>query len=159
MTHLVSKPVANGTLGSELAGEYTYVVEQNHQGEELWVGVAAVSYGYDLRGNLIHKQDDFDYWWWWDHHWSSDDKMTRVAYGRYSDVPDHVVQYKYDLLGRRVAKKLDSGNWRWYFYDGLKVLAEGSGTSDKSYYTLSPGAIGGIISRDYNGTKLWYHFL
>jgi RHS repeat-associated protein len=26
------------------------------------------------------------------------------------------------------------------------------------YYTHSPSAIGGIISRDNNGTKLWYHF-
>ena len=43
-------------------------------------------------------------------------------------------------------------------YDGLQVSAEQTGTTDKMYYTHSPSAIGGIISRDNNGTKLWYHF-
>jgi len=38
------------------------------------------------------------------------------------------------------------------------VVAEGTGTSDKAYYTLGPGAIGGIICRDENGTKYWYHY-
>jgi RHS repeat-associated protein len=65
---------------------------------------------------------------------------------------------KYTLTRRRVAKKVGAGNWRWYFYDGLKVVAEGTGTSDKIHYTNSPGAIGGIISRDNNGTKYWYHY-
>jgi RHS repeat-associated protein len=68
------------------------------------------------------------------------------------------VEYKYDVLGRRVARRLNGGPWRWYFYDGLQVTAEGTGTTDKMYYTHSPSAIGGIISRDNNGTKLWYHY-
>jgi len=38
------------------------------------------------------------------------------------------------------------------------VVAEGRGQSDKVYYTLGPGAIGGIICRDENGTKYWYHY-
>ena len=44
------------------------------------------------------------------------------------------------------------------FYDGLKVVAEGTGQNDKIYYTNSPGVIGGIVCRDNNGTKLWYHY-
>jgi RHS repeat-associated protein len=138
--------------------------EETEEWEEVWYYQGGYGYGYDLRGNLTAKSQHDSNWeevYQWAYEWSSDDKMTRVAYGRYSDAPDHVVQYKYDLLGRRVAKKMDSGNWRWYFYDGLQVTAEGTGTSDKIYYTNSPGAIAGIICRDAStggGEKLWYHF-
>ena len=44
-----------------------------------------------------------------------------------------------DLLGRWVAKKVNDGSWRWYFYDGLKVIAEGMTTTNKVFYTLAPG--------------------
>jgi len=41
------------------------------------------------------------------------------------------------------------------------VIAEGTGTSDKMFYTLAPGAIGGIICRDWDddetSIKYWYH--
>jgi RHS repeat-associated protein len=40
----------------------------------------------------------------------------------------------------------------------LKVIAEGTGTNDKVFYTNAPGAVGGIICRDENGTKYWFHF-
>jgi len=59
---------------------------------------------------------------------------------------------------RNVTNDLGPSNSRRYFYDGLKVVAEGTGQSDKTYYTLGPGAIGGIICRDENGTKYWYHY-
>ena len=143
---------------NELTGEDTYVVEQDDQGEELWVGVAAVEYSYDLRGNLVGKRDVFDYWWWWDYYWSADDKLIKAEYSTEQSGIVKTVEYKYDVLGRRVAKRLNGGLWRWYFYDGLQVTAEGTGTNDKMYYTHSPSVIGGIIARDNNGTKLWYHF-
>jgi hypothetical protein len=57
-------------------------------------------------------------------------------------------------MGRRVAKKVDSGNWKWYFYNGLKVIAEGTGTTNKIPYANGPGDIGGILSRDQNDAEL-----
>jgi len=57
-----------------------------------------------------------------------------------------------------VAKRVNGGLWRWFFFDGLKVVAEGTGQNDKIYYTNSPGVIGEIVCRDNNGTKYWYHF-
>ena len=47
---------------------------------------------------------------------------------------------------------------RGYFYHGLNVVAEGNGTNDKIFYTNGPGAIGGIIARDNNGTKYFFHY-
>jgi RHS repeat-associated protein len=141
-------------------------------------------YSYDLRGNLTETADwhleviyneeteEYEYNEVYTGRrafsWSSDDKLTRVEFYTYDaeldeDVLTKTVEYKYDLLGRRVAKRAtyapqEPGPWRWYFYDGLKVVAEGTSQNDKIYYTNSPGAIGGIICRDNNGTKLWYHF-
>jgi hypothetical protein len=64
-----------------------------------------------------------------------------------------MLQHKHQL-GKRVAKRVDAGGgfgaWRWYCYDGLRVIAAGTGTSDKTYYT-------GGVCRDANGTKLLYH--
>jgi len=88
----------------------------------------------------------------------SQDRLTKVQWSDYESDESRTVEYRYDLLGRRVAKRVDGGTWRWYFYDGLKVVAEGTGQSDKTYSTLGPGAIGGIICRDENGTKYWYHY-
>ena len=100
---------------------------------------------YDLRGNLTKKGSTGYYW-------DSQDRLTKVYDG------SKTVEYKYDLMGRRVAKKVNSGAWKWFFYDGLKVVAEGTATNDKMFYTLSPGVIGGIVCRDNNGTKYWYHY-
>jgi len=50
------------------------------------------------------------------------------------------------------------GAWRKYFYDGLQVVAEGTGTADKIFYTHSDAPVGGIVCRDANGTKYWYHY-
>jgi len=96
---------------------------------------------YDLRGNLTKKGSTGYYW-------DSQDRLTKVG----------GVEYKYDLMGRRVAKRVNGGSWKWFFYDGLKVVAEGTTTTNKIYYTNSPAVIGGIICRDNNGTKYWYHF-
>ena len=96
---------------------------------------------YDLRGNLTKKGSTGYYW-------DSQDRLTKVG----------GVEYKYDLLGRRVAKRVNGGSWKWFFYDGLKVVAEGTTTTNKMYYTNSPSVIGGIICRDNNGTKYWYHY-
>jgi RHS repeat-associated protein len=57
-------------------------------------------------------------------------------------------------MARRVAKKVDSGNWKWYFYDGLKVIVEGTATNSRTYYTNSPAAVGGIIT---DGGS-WFHY-
>ena len=43
-------------------------------------------------------------------------------------------------------------------YDGLQVVAEGAGTADKIFYTHSDAPVGGIVCRDANGTKYWYHY-
>jgi len=79
---------------------------------------------YDLRGNLTRRYYESgspatNYYW------SADDKLTTAVRS------GTTVQYKYDLLGRRVAKRVNSGPWRWFFYDGLKVIAEGTGTNDR----------------------------
>ena len=50
------------------------------------------------------------------------------------------------------------GAWWWYFCDGLNVPAEGTGTGDKAFNTMAGGRPGGIVCRDDNGTKLWYHY-
>jgi len=52
----------------------------------------------------------------------------------------------------------NAGDGKSYFYDGLQVLAEGTGQNDKMHYTLAPSTIGGIICRDNNGAKYWHHF-
>jgi len=137
---------------------------EEEQEEEEEVYLSGWSYSYDLRGNMVRKGDPEGHWWW-EYTWSADDKLLKMEfiddYG--SEGPRTKVEYKYDLLGRRIAKRLtppygSPGPWRWYFYDGLQVTAEGTGTTDKMYYTHSPSAIGGIISRDNNGTKLFYHY-
>jgi len=47
-----------------------------------------------------------------------------------------VTRYKCDLLGRRLAKRVNGGDWWWYFYDGLKVLAEGwNASNNRTIYT------------------------
>jgi RHS repeat-associated protein len=101
------------------------------------------------------EQEGYRYW---AYYWSADDKLIKAEYNTPQSGVEKRVEYKYDVLGRRVARRLNGGPWRWYFYDGLQVTAEGTGTSDKMYHTHSPSAIGGIISRDNNGQKLWYHF-
>ena len=151
-----------------MTGETTYVVIWNEETqEEEWVYLTGWYYGYDLRGNLTYKEDVFGLEYW-GYTWSADDKLTQVDYyyQDYENPWSRTVEYKYDLLGRRVAKRVTlygvygegTGPWRWYFYDGLKVIAEGTATNDKMYYTTNGGAIGGIIARDNNGTKLWYHY-
>ena len=55
-------------------------------------------------------------------------------------------------------RETTAGAWRKYFYDGLQVVAEGAGTADKIFYTHAPSAVGGIVCRDANGTKYWYHY-
>ena len=98
-------------------------------------------YTYDLRGNLTKKGST-------EYYWDGQDHLTKVGKG------GTTTQYKYDLLGRRVGKKVGSGAWNWYFYDGLKVAAEGTSTTNKTFYTNGPGDVGGIVSRgDY-----YYHY-
>ena len=131
-----------------------------------WPPYCLASLAYDLRGNLTkttHYREEELYWGRTLYYWSSDDKLTKVEIYDDDDELTNRAEYKYDLLGRRVAKRLNvdeenPGPWRWYFYDGLQVETEGTGTNDKIYYTHSPSAIGGIITRDNNGTKYWYHF-
>jgi RHS repeat-associated protein len=100
---------------------------------------------YDPRGNLT-KKGSVEYYW------SSPDQLTKVVNG------NTTTEFKYDLLGRRVAKRVNGGDWWWYFYDGLKVLAEGSATNNRVFYTLGEGAVGGILYRDKGGIKYSYHY-
>ena len=51
-----------------------------------------------------------------------------------------------------------SADWRWYSYYGLNLIAEETGTNDRVFYTNSGGGPGGIICRDANGTKYWFHY-
>jgi hypothetical protein len=120
---------------NELTSEGTYDENEEY--------VADVNYTYDLRGNLV-KKGDADANWYWNYYWSADDKLTKEEYWVFNGYDDYnrekMVEYKYDLLRRRVARRLTTGYqqpgpWRWYFYDGLQVVAEGSGTSDKMYYS------------------------
>jgi RHS repeat-associated protein len=113
--------------------------------QAVWEGTTT-SYSYDLRGNLTKKGGT-------EYYWDSQDHMTKVYDGW------KTMEYKYDLMGRRVAKRVTypgygSLPWRWYFYDGLKVIAEGTTTTNRTYYTNSPAVIGGIIT---DGTA-WYHY-
>jgi YD repeat-containing protein len=79
--------------------------------------------------------------------------MTKLVNGQTT------VEYKYDLLGRRACKRVNGGAWWWYFYDGLKVLFEGSDTSsNRGYYTVTPAAVGGIVSRVTPGVRRSYHY-
>jgi YD repeat-containing protein len=107
-------------------------------------------FDYDLRGNLTKKSYSRSDNIVWTYGWSSDDALTTVTYSL-GGVVQRQVAFKYDALGRRVAKKVDGGAWRWYAYDGLQVIAEGTGTSDRICYTNSPAAIGGIVCRDAHG--------
>jgi RHS repeat-associated protein len=109
------------------------------------VGGNDTIYRYDPRGNLT-KKGSVEYCW------SSVDQLTKVVNG------NTTAEFKYDLLGRRVAKRVNGGDWWWYFYDGLKVLAEGSATNNRVFYTLAPGAVGGILYRDKGGIKYSYHY-
>jgi hypothetical protein len=49
------------SVRNELLGEATYHVEEDEQGEELWVYVGGWSYAYDLRGNMVKKGDPDGY--------------------------------------------------------------------------------------------------
>jgi len=111
---------------------------------------------YNLRGNLTKKYHTV-YDVYNAYEWDSQDHMTKTV--GHSGQTTNTTEYNYDLLGRRVAKRFNGGPWRWYFYDGLKVIAEGTGQDDRIYYTNSPAVIGGIICRDKNGTEqYWYHY-
>jgi RHS repeat-associated protein len=123
----------------------TYLYSPRNELTKTTVGGNDTIYKYDPRGNLT-KKGSVEYYW------SSPDQLTKVVNG------GTTVEYKYDLLGRRVAKRVNGGDWWWYFYDGLKVLAEGSATNNRVFYTLAPGAVGGILYRDKGGIKYSYHY-
>jgi RHS repeat-associated protein len=123
----------------------TYLYSPRNELTKTTVGGNDTIYRYDPRGNLT-KKGSVEYYW------SSQDQLTKVVNG------GTTVEYKYDLLGRRAAKRVNGGDWWWYFYDGLKVLAEGSATNNRVFYTLGEGAIGGILYRDKGGTKYAYHY-
>ena len=123
----------------------TYDYSPRNELTKLTAGGNSTNCYYDLRGNLT-KKGSMEYYW------SSGDKMTKVVNG------ETTVEYKYDFAGRRVAKRVDSGAWRWYFYDGLQVIAEGTGQNTKLSYTNTPSVIGGIISRGDSATTYTYHF-
>jgi len=112
-----------------------------------------------MRGNLTKKYHTYYGSNWYTYAWDAQDRLTKVV----NNASNKTVEYKYDLYGRRAARRVDSGAgfgaWRWYFYDGLKVVAEGTGTADRIYYTNAPGDVGGIICRDQNGTTTHtYHY-
>ena len=99
-------------------------------------GVSGMSWElyYDARGNLTRKWDTEnesryeEEYVYTDYSWDSRDLLTKVhIFDDSYEYIDKTVEYKYDLMGRRVAKRVDAGAWRWYFYDGLKVIAEGRG--------------------------------
>jgi len=124
----------------------TYLYSARNELTKVTVGGNDTIYRYDPRGNLT-KKGSVEY------SWDSQDHMTKVVNG------NTTVEFKYDLMRRRVAKKVNAGAWWWYFYDGLKVLAEGSNTStNRVFYTLGEGAVGGILYRDRYGTKYAYHY-
>ena len=115
-------------------------------------------YTYDLRGNLTKKYDADDAQnLYTEYFWDSSELLTKVHVYDAGASIDRTVEYKYDFAGRRVAKRVDGGVWNWSFYDGLNVAAEGTGQNDKIFYTNGAGGPGGIICRDANGTKYWYH--
>jgi RHS repeat-associated protein len=127
-------------------GTTTYLYTARNELTKTTIGGNDTLYTYDYRGNLT-KKGSVEY------SWDSQDHMTKVVNG------NTTVEFKYDLMGRRVAKKVNDGAWWWYFYDGLKVLAEGSNTStNRVFYTLGEGAVGGILYRDRYGTKYAYHY-
>jgi RHS repeat-associated protein len=146
----------------------TYTFEYSARNELTLMndGTYDYQYSYDTRGNLVEKYVDqgeqygiriTTYGWdAQDHLVSVDDELWQNDYLSWS----WSVDYKYDHAGRRVAKSVNGGAWRWYFYDGLKVVAEGTSSSDKQYYTTAPGDPGGIICRDSTaGTNpLYYHY-
>ena len=114
---------------------------------------------YDMRGNLTKKYHTYYTSSWYTFAWDAQDRLTKVV----NNASNKTIEYKYDLYGRRAAKRVDTGSgfgaWRWYFYDGLKVVAEGTGPSDRIYYTNAPSDVGGIICRDQNGTTSHtYHY-
>ena len=113
---------------------------------------------YDMRGNMTKLWTTYGDGYVYKYYWDARDLLTKVTYER-GGVLQYEVSYKYDAFGRRVARKEGDGPWRWYFYDGLKIIAEGTGTTDRKYYTLAPGAIGGIICSDEGGEVYYYHYL
>jgi YD repeat-containing protein len=124
----------------------TYGYSDRNELTKATVGANNTIYKYDPRGNLT-KNGTIEYYW------DSQDKMTKVVNGA------KTVEYKYDLLGRRACKRVNGGAWWWYFYDGLKVLFEGSDTSsNRGYYTVTPAAVGGIVSRVTPGVRRFYHY-
>ena len=129
----------------------TYLYSDRNELTKATVGGNDTIYKWDPRGNLT-KKGSVEYYW------DSQDHMTKVVNG------NTTVEYKYDLLGRRAAKRLTTngqqpGPWWWYFYDGLKVLFEGSDTSsNRGYYTVTPAAVGGIVSRVTPGVRRFYHY-
>jgi RHS repeat-associated protein len=115
---------------------------------------------YDLRGNRTKWRHTFWTDSWYSYGWDAQDRLTKV----YSNSNAKTTEYKYDHAGRRAAKRVNSGAgfgaWTWYLYDGLKVVAEGTSSTSKMYYTTAPGDPGGIICRDASaGTNpLYYHY-
>jgi RHS repeat-associated protein len=147
----------------------TYTFEYSARNELTLMndGTYDYQYSYDTRGNLTEMYVDqsgggygiriktFG--------WDADDRLVSVDDELWQDEYlswSWYVDYKYDHAGRRVAKSVNGGAWRWYLYDGLKVVAEGTGTSSKMYYTTAPDDPGGIICRDASaGTNpLYYHY-
>jgi RHS repeat-associated protein len=115
---------------------------------------------YDLRGNRTKGRHTFWTDSWYSYEWDAQDRLTKV----YSNSNTKTTEYKYDHAGRRAAKRVNNGGgfgaWTWYSYDGLKVVAEGTSSTSKMYYTTAPGDPGGIICRDASaGTNpLYYHY-
>ena len=128
-------------------------IQDPYPGSNYW------RFEYDMRGNLTKKYHTYYTSSWYTYAWDAQDRLTKVV----NNPSSKTVELKYDLYGRRAAKRVDTGSgfgaWRWYFYDGLKVVAEGTGTADRIYYTNTPGDVGGIICRDQNGTTTHtYHY-
>jgi len=132
---LSCSPIALLSIKTKVGGTLAFDYSTRNELTKITSGGNNTALYYDLRGNLTKKGNA-------EYYWSADDKMTKVAVNG-----NTAAEYKYDLFGRRVAKKVgDNGDWRWFFYDGLNVVAEGTQTNDKMFYTLAPGDIGAITT-------------
>ena len=64
-----------------------------------------------------------------------------------------------ELLVPSQQASVDTGNLGASITEnGLNLITGGTGTNDKIIYTNGAGGPGGIICRDANGTKYYYHF-
>jgi RHS repeat-associated protein len=116
--------VGNRT-SSQQSTSYTY------QAPNRQTVVGALTYSYDLNGNLTQKTDTSGVW---SYQWDYENQLKQAS------VPGGLtLTYKYDALGRRVQRQTSAGGWTKFVYDGEQVIRDLNSDGSTVEYLNGPG--------------------